>query len=77
MIPCRKEEVDEAINSAHTAYLKWRKLAGIERARVLLEAARIIRVKTFCSEAFPKGHKTHVDVYLSYWIMYFYIYVYS
>lgn len=45
MIPCRAEEVDEAIKSAHSAYLKWSKLAGMERARVMLEAARIIRVR--------------------------------
>uniref|UniRef100_A0A8C7GBT3 Aldehyde dehydrogenase 9 family, member A1a, tandem duplicate 1 n=1 Tax=Oncorhynchus kisutch TaxID=8019 RepID=A0A8C7GBT3_ONCKI len=32
-----------AIQSAHTAYLKWSKMAGMERARVMLEAARIIR----------------------------------
>lgn len=46
MIPCGEEEVDQAIKAAHSAYLKWSKLAGIERARILLEAARIIRVKT-------------------------------
>ncbi|XP_026161300.1 4-trimethylaminobutyraldehyde dehydrogenase A isoform X1 [Mastacembelus armatus] len=43
MVPCGAEEVDEAIKSAHSAYLIWRKMAGMERARVLLEAARIIR----------------------------------
>uniref|UniRef100_A0A7N6B2I9 Aldehyde dehydrogenase domain-containing protein n=1 Tax=Anabas testudineus TaxID=64144 RepID=A0A7N6B2I9_ANATE len=43
MIPCGAEEVDEAIKSAHSAYLKWSKLSGMERARVMLEAARIIR----------------------------------
>ncbi|KAF7657170.1 hypothetical protein LDENG_00030940 [Lucifuga dentata] len=43
MIPCGAEEVDEAIKSAHVAYLKWSKMAGMERARVMLEAARIIR----------------------------------
>lgn len=44
MIPCGSEEVDEAVKSAHRAYLKWRELSGMERARVMLEAARIIRV---------------------------------
>lgn len=44
MIPCSSEEVDEAIKSARGAYLKWRELSGMERARVMLEAARIIRV---------------------------------
>ncbi|XP_062419218.1 4-trimethylaminobutyraldehyde dehydrogenase A [Pungitius pungitius] len=43
MVPCGSEEVNEAIKSAHTAYLQWRKMAGMERARVMLEAARIIR----------------------------------
>lgn len=43
MYPCLEEEIDEAIKSAHKAYLIWRKMAGMERARVMLEAARIIR----------------------------------
>ena len=45
MVPCGSEEVDEAIKSAHGAYLKWSQMAGMERARVMLEAARIIRVR--------------------------------
>lgn len=44
MIPCGSEEVDEAIKSARGAYLKWRELSGMERARLMLEAARLIRV---------------------------------
>lgn len=47
MFPCEAEEVDEAIQSAHTAYLKWRKMSGMERARVMLEAARIVRVRSY------------------------------
>uniref|UniRef100_A0A671V3J0 Aldehyde dehydrogenase 9 family, member A1a, tandem duplicate 1 n=1 Tax=Sparus aurata TaxID=8175 RepID=A0A671V3J0_SPAAU len=43
MVPCGSEEVDESIKSAHSAYRKWSKMAGMERARVMLEAARIIR----------------------------------
>lgn len=43
MVPCGEEEVDQAIKSAHTAYLKWSKLSGMERAQIMLEAARIIR----------------------------------
>ncbi|XP_037626522.1 4-trimethylaminobutyraldehyde dehydrogenase A [Sebastes umbrosus] len=43
MVPCGAEEVDEAIKSAQAAYLQWRKMSGMERARVMLEAARIIR----------------------------------
>uniref|UniRef100_A0A3Q4HL67 Aldehyde dehydrogenase 9 family member A1 n=1 Tax=Neolamprologus brichardi TaxID=32507 RepID=A0A3Q4HL67_NEOBR len=43
MVPCGAEEVDEAIQSAYAAYQKWSKMAGMERARVMLEAARIMR----------------------------------
>uniref|UniRef100_A0A3Q3X1W3 Aldehyde dehydrogenase domain-containing protein n=1 Tax=Mola mola TaxID=94237 RepID=A0A3Q3X1W3_MOLML len=42
MILCGPEELDEAIKSVHSAYLKCRKMC-MERARVMLEAARIIR----------------------------------
>ncbi|KAL3999991.1 protein kinase A [Sarotherodon galilaeus] len=43
MVPCGAEEVDEAIQSAYAAYQKWSKMSGMERARVMLEAARIMR----------------------------------
>ncbi|XP_014872572.1 4-trimethylaminobutyraldehyde dehydrogenase A [Poecilia latipinna] len=43
LVPCGAEEVEEAIQSAHSAYVKWSKMSGMERARVMLEAARIIR----------------------------------
>ncbi|XP_056133388.1 4-trimethylaminobutyraldehyde dehydrogenase A [Lampris incognitus] len=43
IVPCGADEVDQAIQSAHSAHLKWGKLAGMERARIMLEAARIIR----------------------------------
>lgn len=46
MVPCGEQEVDEAIKSAHAAYLIWSKMSGMERARVMLEAARIIRVRS-------------------------------
>lgn len=54
MFPCGKEEVDEAIESAHEAYKKWSEMAGMERARVMLEAARIIRVS--CRAALAEPH---------------------
>lgn len=57
MIPCGEEEVDKAIKSAHTAYLKWSKFAGIERARILLEAARIIRVNMIALKCFVTNSK--------------------
>lgn len=43
MVPGGAEEVEAAIQSAHGAFLQWRKLSGMERARILLEAARIVR----------------------------------
>ncbi|XP_069593224.1 4-trimethylaminobutyraldehyde dehydrogenase [Ranitomeya imitator] len=42
--PCSGEkEVNEAIQSAKTAFNIWRQKSGMERSRILLEAARIIR----------------------------------
>ncbi|XP_077391485.1 4-trimethylaminobutyraldehyde dehydrogenase A [Festucalex cinctus] len=43
MTPCGSDEVNAAIESARGAYAMWSKMAGMERARVMLEAARIIR----------------------------------
>ncbi|XP_051930140.1 4-trimethylaminobutyraldehyde dehydrogenase A [Hippocampus zosterae] len=43
LTPCGSDEVDSAIKSARGAYAQWSKMAGMERARVMLEAARIIR----------------------------------
>ncbi|XP_018609341.2 aldehyde dehydrogenase family 9 member A1-A-like [Scleropages formosus] len=43
LVPCGPEEVDQAVKSAHAAYLKWSKMSGMERAHVMLEAARLIR----------------------------------
>ncbi|XP_061680060.1 4-trimethylaminobutyraldehyde dehydrogenase A [Syngnathoides biaculeatus] len=43
MTPCGPREVDLAVQSARGAYVTWSKMAGMERARVLLEAARIVR----------------------------------
>ncbi|XP_007250712.3 4-trimethylaminobutyraldehyde dehydrogenase B [Astyanax mexicanus] len=39
---CKAGQVDEAVKSACSAYAVWRKTAGMERARVMLEAARLI-----------------------------------
>ncbi|XP_073500179.1 4-trimethylaminobutyraldehyde dehydrogenase [Phyllobates terribilis] len=45
--PCSGEkEVNEAIQSAKTAFNVWRQKSGMERSRVLLEAARIIRERS-------------------------------
>lgn len=76
MIPCGEEEVDQAIKDAHSAYLKWSKLAGIERARILLEAARIIRVKHPLLNKIPKVIKIasgHIIKLFIYFIIYQYV----
>ncbi|KAK3567944.1 hypothetical protein QTP86_027262 [Hemibagrus guttatus] len=41
--PCRAEQVDEAVSSAHSAFTRWSKMAGMERAGIMLEAARLIQ----------------------------------
>lgn len=41
---CGAAEVDAAVKSASAAFTEWSRLAGMERARVMLEAARIIEV---------------------------------
>lgn len=41
-----EKEVNEAIESARTAFKIWSKKSGMERSRVLLEAARIIRERS-------------------------------
>ncbi|XP_048450318.1 4-trimethylaminobutyraldehyde dehydrogenase-like [Rhincodon typus] len=40
-----QEEVDLAVQSAKEAYRSWSRLSGSERGRILLEAARLIRVR--------------------------------
>lgn len=40
-----EKEVDLAVQSAKAAFKIWSQLSGMERSRVLLEAARIIRVR--------------------------------
>lgn len=39
-----EKEVDLAVQSAKAAFNVWSQMSGMERSRVLLEAARIIRV---------------------------------
>lgn len=43
-----EKEVDLAVQSAKAAFHTWSQMSGMERSRVLLEAARIIRVR--CGE---------------------------
>ncbi|KAL2097775.1 hypothetical protein ACEWY4_006982 [Coilia grayii] len=39
---CGEEEVNQAVSNGHSAFGVWSKMSGMERAKVMLEAARII-----------------------------------
>lgn len=52
---CGATEVDAAVRSAGAAFTVWSKLAGMERARVMIEAARLIEVDR---NALIRLHKT-------------------
>ncbi|TSS97561.1 Aldehyde dehydrogenase family 9 member A1-B [Bagarius yarrelli] len=41
--PCQAAQVDEAVHSALTAFTHWSKMAGMERAGIMLNAARLIQ----------------------------------
>ncbi|XP_028986850.1 4-trimethylaminobutyraldehyde dehydrogenase B isoform X2 [Betta splendens] len=43
--PCGGVDVDQAVKSAKSAFARWSKTSGMERARVMIEAARIIESK--------------------------------
>ncbi|CAB1417315.1 unnamed protein product [Pleuronectes platessa] len=40
--PCGAEDVDQAVKSAKLAFGHWSKLSGMDRARIMIEAAHII-----------------------------------
>lgn len=40
--PCGGVDVDQAVKSAKSAFGQWSKMPGMERSRVMIEAARII-----------------------------------
>ncbi|XP_031710655.1 4-trimethylaminobutyraldehyde dehydrogenase B isoform X1 [Anarrhichthys ocellatus] len=40
--PCGAVEVDQAVKAAESAFGHWSKLSGMERAKIMIEAARII-----------------------------------
>ncbi|XP_012672954.1 4-trimethylaminobutyraldehyde dehydrogenase B [Clupea harengus] len=42
---CGPEEVNQAVSNAHSAFGVWSKMSGMERAKVMLEAARIIECR--------------------------------
>uniref|UniRef100_A0A8C3FYR5 Aldehyde dehydrogenase 9 family, member A1b n=1 Tax=Cyclopterus lumpus TaxID=8103 RepID=A0A8C3FYR5_CYCLU len=43
--PCGAVEVDQAVKAAKSAFGHWSKMSGMERARIMIEAARIIEVR--------------------------------
>ncbi|KAM4728068.1 4-trimethylaminobutyraldehyde dehydrogenase B [Anableps anableps] len=40
--PCGREEVDQAVKAAKSAFGPWSKMSGMERARIMIEAAHLI-----------------------------------
>lgn len=42
--PCGAEEVDQAVKAAKSAFGPWSKMSGMERARIMIEAAHMIEV---------------------------------
>lgn len=51
-----EKEVDLAVQSAKAAFKEWSQKSGMERCRVLLEAARIIRVRRGLASRFVCQH---------------------
>uniref|UniRef100_M4ATX5 Aldehyde dehydrogenase 9 family, member A1b n=1 Tax=Xiphophorus maculatus TaxID=8083 RepID=M4ATX5_XIPMA len=43
--PCGGEEVDQAVKAAKSAFGPWSKMSGMERARIMIEAAHLIEVR--------------------------------
>ncbi|XP_034038682.1 4-trimethylaminobutyraldehyde dehydrogenase B [Thalassophryne amazonica] len=41
--PCGATEVDQAVNAAKVAFGHWSQMSGMERARIMIEAAQIIK----------------------------------
>lgn len=46
--PCGAVDVDQAVNAAKLAFGQWSKMSGMERARIMIEAAHIIEVGILC-----------------------------
>ncbi len=42
--PCGAVEVDQAVQAAKSAFGHWSKMSGMERARIMIEAAHSIEV---------------------------------
>lgn len=62
-----EKEVDLAVQSAKAAFNVWSQMSGMERSRVLLEAARIIRV--CCGSSPPLLERPGSVSQLSYGLM--------
>lgn len=45
--PCGAMEVNQAVEAAKSAFGHWSKLSGMERARIMIQAAHIIEVFFF------------------------------
>lgn len=48
---CGAFEVNQAVEAAQSAFDRWSKMSGMERARIMIQAAHIIEVITFYSMA--------------------------
>lgn len=42
--PCGSTEVNQAVEAAKSAFDHWSKVSGMDRARILIQAAHIIEV---------------------------------
>lgn len=40
-------EVDQAVKAAKSAFSLWSKMSGMERARIMIQAAHIIEVSSY------------------------------
>lgn len=45
--PCGAMEVDQAVEAAKSAFSLWSKMSGMERARIMIQAAHIIEVSFY------------------------------
>lgn len=46
--PCGAVDVDQAVKAAKSAFGQWSKISGMERARIMIEAAHIVKVCILC-----------------------------
>lgn len=53
--PCGTEEVHQAVEAAKAAFAHWSKMSGMERARIMIQAAHIIEVVQYSCFNFKNG----------------------